>query len=110
MPFRSSKNASQSAADQSFSPRAGSEVWISIRPECFRAPGAPGSPNVLRGEAREDGFLYLGEIAERKLRVGDVSLISYELNPTGTAAPTTAVTVEVAPEDVVLLPADDGAE
>ena len=28
--------------------------------------GAPASPNVLRGEVRDDGSLYLGEIAERQ--------------------------------------------
>ena len=68
--------------------------------------------DVLQRPARrgrsDDGYLYLGEIAERKLRIGDVSLTSYELNPT--AAATTAATFEVAPEDVVLLPADDGAQ
>jgi len=94
--------------DQTISPEAGSDVWVSIRPECIRAATAPTSFNVLRGEAREDGYLYLGEIAERKLRIGDVSMTSYELNPK--AAATTAATFEVAPEDVVLLPADGGAE
>jgi ABC-type Fe3+/spermidine/putrescine transport system ATPase subunit len=95
------------APDQTVSPEAGRDVWVSIRPECIRATTAPTSFNVLRGEAREDGYLYLGEIAERKLRIGDVSLTSYELNPK--AAATTATTFEVAPEDVVLLPVDDGA-
>jgi len=96
------------APDQTVSPEAGSDVWVSVRPECIRATTAPTSFNVLRGEAREDGYLYLGEIAERKLRIGEVSMTSYELNPK--AAATTAAAFEVAPEDVVLLPADDGAE
>ena len=96
------------APDQTVAPEAGSDVWVSIRPECIRATTAATSFNVLRGEARDDGYLYLGEIAERKLRIGEVSLTSYELNPK--AAATTAATFEVAPEDVVLLPADDGAE
>ena len=73
------------APDQTFSPAPGSEVWISIRPECLRATATPVSANVLRGQLRDDGSLYLGEIAERKLRVGDVSLTSYELNPTAAA-------------------------
>jgi hypothetical protein len=61
---------------------------------------------VLRGEVRGDGSLYLGELAERKLRIGDASLTSYELNPTAAAVATASATYEVAPEDVVLLPND----
>jgi ABC-type Fe3+/spermidine/putrescine transport system ATPase subunit len=100
------------AADQTFSPGPGAEVWISIRPECLRATTSPASPNVLRAEAGhgETGFLYLGEIAERRLRIRDVSLTRYELNPTAAPGGAAAATVEVAPEDVVLLPADDAAE
>ena len=101
------------APDQAFAPAPGSAVWISIRPECLRATSAPTptSPNVLRAEAvaGEDGFLYLGDIAERRLRVGDSELTGYDLNPsaaTSPAAGSTAV-VQVAPEDVVLLPGDD---
>ena len=56
----------------------------------------------------DDGYLYLGEIAERKLRIGDASLTSYELNPNAARA-RPPQPFEVAPEDVVLLPADDGA-
>jgi iron(III) transport system ATP-binding protein len=95
------------APDQTFSPAPGSTVWISIRPECVRATAAPTSPNVLRADAGGDGFLYLGEVAERRLRVGDVSLNSTELNPTA-AAPLPGTTFEIAPADVVLLPADQG--
>jgi len=97
------------APDQTFSPAAGDDVLVSIRPECLRATAAPVSPNVLRGEVRGDGSLYLGEIAERKLRIGDTSLTSYELNPTAAAVATAAATFEVAPEDVVLLPVDSTA-
>src|SRR5262245_32477464 len=95
------------APDQTFSPETGSEVWISIRPECLRVTTTPSSTNVLRGMPIPDGSLYLGEIAERQLRVGDVPLTSYELNPTAAASPDGTVAVEIAPEDVVLLPADD---
>jgi iron(III) transport system ATP-binding protein len=102
------------APDQTFAPAPGSEVWISIRPECLRTTDAPRSFNVLRAQAETDGsvggLVYLGEIAERKLRVGDVSVTSYELNPAAAAPATAAVTLEVAPEDVVLLPDDGGAE
>ena len=101
--------ALMAAPDPAFSPTTGSEVWVSIRPECLRAPAAPSAPNVLRGEAVADGSLYLGEIAERRLRIGDVTLIRYEVNPRAAAESAAAASVEVAPEDVVLLPADDGA-
>jgi iron(III) transport system ATP-binding protein len=96
------------APDQTFAPAPGSEVWISIRPECLRATDAPRSFNALPAQAQADGSLYLGEIAERKLRVGDVPLTSYELNPTAAAPATAAATLDVAPEDVVLLPGEDG--
>ena len=103
------------APDQTFAAGVGDEVWVSIRPEGLRAAAAaPTSPNVLRVEAGQgqggDGSLYLGEIAERRLRVGDVSLTRYELNPTAVVPATAAGAVEVAPEDVVLLPADGGPE
>jgi len=95
------------AADSTFAPAIGSEVWVSIRPECLRATPSPTSPNVLRGEVRADGSLYLGEIAERQLRVGGVALTRYELNPTAAAVAAAEATFEVAPADVVLLPSGD---
>jgi len=99
--------------DPTFSPAPGADVWISIRPECVRLTNTPGAGNTARADAVDGGFLYLGELAERKLRVGDVPLTSYELNPTVAAAAAAAgpVTIEIAPEDVVLLPrnpTDDG--
>jgi iron(III) transport system ATP-binding protein len=97
------------AADQTFTPAPGDDVWISIRPECLRATDNPHWFNVLPGQVQADGSLYLGEIAERRLRVDDVPLTSYELNPTDATPPSSAITVEVAPEDVVLLPDDGGA-
>ena len=108
----SSIGALIAAPDQTFAPAAGHEVWVSIRPECLRAATTPTSANVLRVDTSpgEAGSLYLGEIAERRLRVGDVSLTRTELNPTAAVPATAAVAVEVAPEDVVLLPADDGAK
>ena len=101
------------APDQAFAPAPGTAVWISIRPECLRATTVPGptSINVLRGETvgGEDGFLYLGEIAERRLRIGEAELTSYDLNPSAATPPAagSAAVVQVAPEDVVLLPSDD---
>jgi iron(III) transport system ATP-binding protein len=93
------------ALDPAFLPDTGDRVWVSVRPECVRATAAPVSPNVLRADGG-DGALYLGDVAERRLRVGDVSLTSTELNPKAAPQPA-AGTFEVAPEDVVLLPADD---
>jgi iron(III) transport system ATP-binding protein len=96
------------APDEAFAPAPGSEVWVSIRPESLRRTAAPASPNVLRGELRADGSLYLGELAERRLHVGDVALTSYELNPAAASIAAAEAIFEVAPADVVLLPADPG--
>jgi iron(III) transport system ATP-binding protein len=88
----------------------GAEVWISVRPECFRAGPAEGaSPrNTVRGACT--ATVYLGELAEHRLRVGETTLSVFELNPAVAAG---AAGVErafhVAPGDVVVLPvADEG--
>jgi iron(III) transport system ATP-binding protein len=98
------------APDPAFPVTPGAKVWVSIRPECVRETAAPASPNVLRADA-DDGVLYLGEIAERRLRVAGVALTSTELNPEmneKTGAAPAARLFEVAPGDVVLLPSDEG--
>jgi iron(III) transport system ATP-binding protein len=84
----------------------GADVWISVRPECVRLvhDGEAPAPNTLRG--RRDRVTYLGEIAERRLRVGEVEVALYELNPHPDFHEEHAV--QIAPEDVVLLPADEG--
>ena len=84
----------------------GTEVWVSIRPECLRlvtaGEGADG-PNVLRG--RQERCVYLGELAERRLRVNDVPLVLYELNPrTGADGTGDPLAAHVDPAVVVLLP------
>jgi iron(III) transport system ATP-binding protein len=97
------------APDPDFAPRPGDQVWISIRPECLRAVAAAAgaAPNRLRGRA--GGGTYLGEMAERKLMVGETALTMYELNPTAAPpAPGAELAVEVAPEDVVLLRDEGG--
>ena len=63
-------------------PRPAARCGCRFAPSASAATASPASPNVLRGQLRDDGSLYLGEIAERRVRVGDVSLTSYELNPT----------------------------
>jgi hypothetical protein len=58
--------------------------------------------------AREAEGVYLGEVAERRLEIGDVPIVAYELNPRG--APRSAgemVDVHVDPADIVLLPGED---
>jgi len=88
--------------------REGDEVWISIRPECLRRvpPGAAAAPNRIEGAVTET--VYLGEIAERHVTVGDERLSLFELNPAGLAGPHTEErwVVTVDPEDVRLLPVD----
>jgi iron(III) transport system ATP-binding protein len=96
--------------DQTFAPQTGEAVWISIRPECLHVTPIDTRsvvlPNTLRG--REIARVYLGEIAERRLQIGDVPLSAYELNPGGTPPATgETVAVNVHPADVVLLPVED---
>jgi iron(III) transport system ATP-binding protein len=81
----------------------GAAVWVSIRPESFRMvdAAAPG-PNRLAAVRRE--VVYLGDVAEHRLQAGDQPLLVTEANPGATAGqPGEAVTLQVAPEDVVLL-------
>jgi ABC-type Fe3+/spermidine/putrescine transport system ATPase subunit len=89
-----------------FAPPAGVAVWVSIRPECFRLAEPEDAPNTLRG--RSEALTYLGELALRRLRVGDTTLSLYELNPRGDRGDG-AVDVRVDPSDVVLLP-DEATE
>jgi iron(III) transport system ATP-binding protein len=87
-------------------PAAGTSVWVSIRPECLRIGAPDGAPNVLRG--RQERFVYLGELTERHLRVGDVPLRLSELDArVDVGASSEVLTMSVDPSDVVLLP-DEG--
>jgi len=69
--------------------------------------GAGRRPNTLRG--RQEQVVYLGELAERRLRVGDTLLSVFELNPRadGAQAAGDDVVVAVEPADVVVLPVGD---
>jgi iron(III) transport system ATP-binding protein len=93
------------ARDEVFAPEVGAAVWVSIRPECLRrAPAGAGAVNTLRGA--QERVVFLGELAERRLRVGETALVASELNPTLGGAADAALEVAVAPADVVLLPFD----
>jgi iron(III) transport system ATP-binding protein len=98
--------ALEAARADGFAPVVGAAVWVSIRPECLRLAEAEDASNTLRGRA--EALTYLGEIAERRLRVGDTTLSLYELNPRGDEGDGPLV-VRVDPSDVVLLP-EDAAE
>jgi hypothetical protein len=63
------------------------------------------APNTLRGRPEE--VTYLGELAERRLRVAETTLSLFELNPRADARD--ELTLHVDPIDVVLLPLDDPA-
>jgi iron(III) transport system ATP-binding protein len=87
-------------------PSVGDGLWLSIRPECVRlVDGATAGANTLRG--RQEHVTYLGEIAERRLRVGEASLSLFELNPRPGARDELTVTID--PADVVLVADDEGS-
>jgi iron(III) transport system ATP-binding protein len=92
--------------DDALAPAAGADVWISLRPECLRLVDGGAAPNTLRGRSEE--VTYLGELAERRLRVAQTTLSLFELNPRVDARD--ELTIHVDPTDVVLLPVDDADE
>jgi iron(III) transport system ATP-binding protein len=93
------------ARDGAFTPAAGAEVWVSIRPECLRIArdGAGAGPNALRG--RPERVTYLGELAEHRVRVGETVLALFELNARAEAPGEVSLAVD--PADVVLLPREE---
>lgn len=83
-------------------PAIGSEVTLSIRPECWTLESKPGDSNAVTG--RIGGSVYLGEVAQYEFLTGDLSLKVYELNPRHLGAggdETLYATVD--PQDVVVL-------
>mgnify|MGYP002787090303 FL=1 len=83
-------------------PAPGSDVTLSIRPECWRLDARPGEPNCVRGRIGDS--VYLGEVAQYDFVSGPMSLKIYELNPRhlGQAA-SGDLHAAVAVEDVVVL-------
>jgi iron(III) transport system ATP-binding protein len=88
-----------------FATTAGSQLWVSLRPECLglSASGERAGPNSFGGTV--ESTTYLGELAEHRVRSGSEVLRVYELNPGAARWPAgRAAVVSVAPADVVLLP------
>jgi iron(III) transport system ATP-binding protein len=94
--------------DAAFAPAVGAEIWVSIRPECLRLRqgGRGAAANTLRG--RQERITYLGELAERQLRVAATTLSLFELN--SRADVRDELVVDVDASDVVLLPPDEPHE
>jgi ABC-type Fe3+/spermidine/putrescine transport system ATPase subunit len=91
------------AAEASLAPGVGSEVWVSVRPECLALTGEAASA-VNAVEVTVESTTYLGELAEHRVRAGTELLRVYELNPGGRSWPSgKRAVVTVAPADVVLL-------
>jgi len=91
------------APDDAFRPAVGAKVWLSVRPETFRWRVDPSAPNLVRG--RRESVVYLGELAEHHVRVGERALAVFELNPAVAGPGADAeVALQVDRADVVLLP------
>ncbi len=81
-------------------------VTCSIRPEALKlhANGHAGSEARNTFAAAHDEVVYLGEIAQHHLQVGEqLHLTAFELNPDLSHGSTGELRVHVAPEDVVIL-------
>jgi len=92
--------------DKAFAPETGATVWVSMRPECFRLRIDDTRPNLIRG--RRETTVYLGELAQHRVRVGERLVTVFELNPTVSAAePGDPIALQVDASDVVLLPFDE---
>jgi len=82
--------------------RRGSEVLVSVRPECWRLTRQQPQKNGVRGRIAET--LYLGEVAQHRFVSGGSEVTLHELNPrfVGEAA-RGELWAEADPDDVVVL-------
>lgn len=87
-------------------PAAGAEVSLSIRPECIRLDNPPGN-GLNSVSAIVHDSIYLGEVAQHQVRVGNVdglNLKVFDLNPKIVARDHEAeARIWIAPEDIVVL-------
>ncbi len=92
---------------------AGAPVLVCIRPEAIRVAGA-GAPRIdgsaNRLEGRVESTTYLGDTAQHRVGVRGATLTMTESNPRRASRAGETVSLEVDPEQVVLLPrgADGG--
>jgi iron(III) transport system ATP-binding protein len=79
------------------------KVTLSIRPEVIRLGDAPSNvPNVFSGSVHDT--LYLGEMAQQQVKIADINVKVFELNPRILAREQSQqASLWFAPEDVVVL-------
>ena len=83
--------------------KAGDQVLLSIRPEAILLHhGIDTRDNAFAAELAS--FVYLGEVGQWQLRAAGLDLKVFELHPES-RDPGQKVTCQIAPEDVVVLPA-----
>lgn len=89
-------------ADPAAEPTVGSDVTVSIRPECFRLSTEVPEANCISGRIGES--IYLGEVAQYEFHAGAGSLKVFELNPRFVeAGKDRDLHATVSTEDVVVL-------
>ncbi len=90
------------AGDPNEAPRRGAEVFVAVRPECWRLVREQPANNGVRGRIAETA--YLGEIAQHRFVCGDTELRLHEMNPRFVgAAAQGEFWVWAEPNDVVVL-------
>jgi len=88
--------------DPAEQPAIGSEVTLSIRPECWTLRASSSGFNSVAGRIGES--VYLGEVAQYGFQAGALNLKVYELNPRHLGAgDATELHATVDPRDVVVL-------
>ncbi len=88
--------------DSAAQPALGSAVTLSVRPECWVLSREAAPVNAVRGRIGE--AIYLGELAQYRLNVGEIHLKILEMNPRFLDQSTRGeVYASAAPDDVVVL-------